>query len=62
MHLRQCTFPLFLGRTNTCSHIRLVFTFIMPIGLGNIGWKMYMINASWDVIILGLIVRWILKC
>ncbi|KAJ5128159.1 hypothetical protein N7448_008938 [Penicillium atrosanguineum] len=33
----------------------LVFTFIMPIGLGNIGWKMYMINASWDIIILGLI-------
>ncbi|KAJ5371528.1 Lactose permease [Penicillium cataractarum] len=33
----------------------LVFTFIMPIGLGNIGWKMYMINASWDVVILGLI-------
>ncbi|KAJ5083311.1 hexose carrier protein, partial [Penicillium angulare] len=33
----------------------LVFTFIMPIGLGNIGWKMYMINASWDLIILGLI-------
>ncbi|KAJ5606669.1 Lactose permease [Penicillium lagena] len=33
----------------------LVFTFIMPIALGNIGWKMYMINASWDVVILGLI-------
>ncbi|KAJ5919398.1 hypothetical protein N7466_010341 [Penicillium verhagenii] len=33
----------------------LVFTFIMPIGLGNIGWKMYMINASWDLVILGLI-------
>ncbi|KAJ5194512.1 uncharacterized protein N7498_007950 [Penicillium cinerascens] len=33
----------------------LVFTFIMPIGLGNIGWKMYIINASWDIIILGLI-------
>ncbi|KAJ5662955.1 hypothetical protein N7507_003686 [Penicillium longicatenatum] len=27
----------------------------MPIGLGNIGWKMYMINASWDLVILGLI-------
>ncbi|KAJ5638721.1 hypothetical protein N7528_001111 [Penicillium herquei] len=33
----------------------LVFTFIMPIGLGNIGWKMYIINASWDLVILGLI-------
>lgn len=28
----------------------------MPIGLANIGWKMYMVNASWDVIIIGLIV------
>lgn len=28
----------------------------MPIGLGNIGWKMYMVNASWDLVILGLIV------
>lgn len=36
--------------------IRLVFVFIMPIGLENIGWKMYMVNASWDIIILGLIV------
>ncbi|KAJ5690891.1 hypothetical protein N7462_005283 [Penicillium macrosclerotiorum] len=32
-----------------------VFTFIMPICLGNIGWKMYMINASWDIITFGLI-------
>lgn len=36
---------------------RLVFVFIMPIGLNNIGWKMYMVNASWDIIIFGLIVR-----
>jgi hypothetical protein len=35
---------------------RLVFVFIMPIGLNNIGWKMYMVNASWDIVILGLIV------
>jgi hypothetical protein len=28
----------------------------MPIGLTNIGWKMYMVNASWDIAILGLIV------
>jgi hypothetical protein len=27
----------------------------MPIGLTNIGWKMYMVNASWDIIILFLI-------
>jgi hypothetical protein len=28
----------------------------MPIGLVNIGWKMYMVNASWDIIIAVLIV------
>lgn len=33
----------------------LLFVFIMPIGLANIGWKMYIINASWDVVIFGLI-------
>ncbi|CAL5872779.1 uncharacterized protein PFLUO_LOCUS7048 [Penicillium psychrofluorescens] len=33
----------------------LVFTFIMPIAINNIGWKIYVINASWDVVILGLI-------
>lgn len=27
----------------------------MPIALNNIGWKIYMINASWDIIIIGLI-------
>lgn len=34
----------------------LVLTFVMPIGLQNIGWKMYMVNASWDIVVLGLIV------
>lgn len=34
----------------------LVFVFIMPIGLNNIGWKMYMINGSWDIIIAAFIV------
>lgn len=29
---------------------------IMPIGLENIGWKMYMVNASWDIVIAVLIV------
>ncbi|GAW26841.1 putative hexose transporter protein [Rosellinia necatrix] len=32
-----------------------VFVFIMPIGLHNIGWKMYIANASWDVAIAALI-------
>ncbi len=35
---------------------RVLFVFIMPIGLESIGWKMYMVNASWDVVIIGLIV------
>ncbi|EED17854.1 hexose carrier protein, putative [Talaromyces stipitatus ATCC 10500] len=34
----------------------LVFVYIMPIGLANIGWKMYMINGSWDIVILILII------
>lgn len=28
----------------------------MPIGLTNIGWKMYMVNGGWDVVIIVLIV------
>lgn len=28
----------------------------MPIGIGNIGWKMYIINGGWDVITFVLIV------
>lgn len=28
----------------------------MPIGLTNIGWKMYMVNGSWDIVIIILIV------
>ncbi|CAJ2509069.1 Uu.00g140950.m01.CDS01 [Anthostomella pinea] len=37
-----------------------VFVFIMPIGLENIGWKMYMVNGSWDVVIAVLIaVFWV---
>jgi hypothetical protein len=35
---------------------RCVLVFVMPIGITNIGWKMYMINGSWDIIIVALIV------
>ncbi|KAI1385597.1 uncharacterized protein F4822DRAFT_432452 [Hypoxylon trugodes] len=32
----------------------------MPIGLNNIGWKMYFINGSWDIIVVVLIaVYWV---
>ncbi|KAI2635871.1 putative hexose carrier protein [Hypomontagnella submonticulosa] len=37
-----------------------IFVFIMPIGLNNIGWRMYMINGSWDIVIAVLIaVYWV---
>jgi len=46
--------------TFALNALALVFVFIMPIGLANIGWKMYMVNASWDIVILGLIaVYWV---
>ncbi|ORY71516.1 putative hexose carrier protein [Pseudomassariella vexata] len=35
--------------------LALVLVFVMPIGLANIGWKMYMINGSWDIIVVILI-------
>lgn len=34
----------------------MLLVFIMPIGLNNIGWKMYMINGSWDIVTFILIV------
>jgi hypothetical protein len=36
---------------------RLLLVFIMPIALENIGWKMYIINGSWDIIVLVIVVR-----
>ncbi|KAI0401908.1 putative hexose carrier protein [Xylaria palmicola] len=32
-----------------------VFVFIMPIGLDNIGWKLYIANGSWDVVVAAVI-------
>ncbi|KAE8421058.1 general substrate transporter [Aspergillus pseudocaelatus] len=34
------------------SSLTLLLVFVMPIALENIGWKMYIINGSWDVIVL----------
>ena len=34
----------------------------MPIALENIGWKMYIINGSWDVIVLVIVVGQVLAC
>ncbi|MCJ1448551.1 MAG: hypothetical protein MMC23_009068 [Stictis urceolatum] len=37
-----------------------ILVFVMPIGLTNIGWKMYMINGSWDIVCVVLIaVYWV---
>jgi hypothetical protein len=36
--------------------ISTIFVIIMPIAFKNIGWKVYIINASWDVVIVALIV------
>lgn len=38
------------------GHHSVVLVFVMPIGLDNIGWKMYMVNGGWDVIVVFLIV------
>ncbi|OBT56748.1 hypothetical protein VE04_03425 [Pseudogymnoascus sp. 24MN13] len=38
------------------SSLTLLLVFIMPIALQNIGWKMYIINGSWDIIILLIVV------
>ncbi|KAI1847144.1 hypothetical protein JX265_011820 [Neoarthrinium moseri] len=35
--------------------LALLLVFVMPIGINNIGWKMYIINASWDIIVAVLI-------
>ncbi|KAM3451627.1 hypothetical protein MY3296_005152 [Beauveria thailandica] len=40
--------------------LALLLVFVMPIGLDKIGWKMYMINGSWDIVVLALIaVYWV---
>ena len=44
------------GTSFALNAFALVFVFIMPIGLANITWKMYFVNGSWDIIILGMIV------
>ncbi|KIW74547.1 hypothetical protein Z517_11317 [Fonsecaea pedrosoi CBS 271.37] len=36
--------------------LAVLLVFVMPIGLTNIGWKMYIINGSWDIIVVVLIV------
>lgn len=33
----------------------LVLVYVMPIGLARIGWKMYVINASWNIVTFGLV-------
>lgn len=48
MVLRVFTFNPIHFDIQTDFFLRLLLVFIMPIGIGNIGWKMYMINGGWD--------------
>ncbi|KAK8116602.1 uncharacterized protein PG998_004883 [Apiospora kogelbergensis] len=42
------------------SALALLLVFVMPIGIANIGWRMYMINGAWDIAVLILIaVFWV---
>ncbi|KID80402.1 Major facilitator superfamily domain, general substrate transporter, partial [Metarhizium brunneum ARSEF 3297] len=44
----------------TLNGLAMLLVFVMPIGLDNIGWRLYMINGSWDVITFLLIaVFWV---
>lgn len=36
----------------------LLFVFVMPIALANIGWKFYMINGAWDVLMVLAVAYW----
>ena len=47
-------YPISLADSHSC-----VLVYVMPIGLANIGWKMYMINGSWDIVIVVLIVSFL---
>lgn len=33
----------------------MLLVYVMPIGINNIGWRMYMINGGWDIIVIVLI-------
>ena len=35
--------------------VALLIVWTMPISLANIGWKTYMVNGAWDVVIIGLL-------
>ena len=39
--------------SNVSSSTLIVFT--MPIAITNIGWKTYIINGAWDILVVGLI-------
>ena len=39
----------------TANGVALLIVWTMPIALANIGWKTYMINGAWDVVMVGLI-------
>ncbi|KAK6371851.1 hypothetical protein LTS17_008675 [Exophiala oligosperma] len=39
----------------TLNGLALALVFVMPIGINNIGWRMYMINGGWDIVTFFLI-------
>lgn len=41
---------------DTANNASLVLIYVMPIGLSSIGWRMYIINASWNIVTFFLIV------
>lgn len=42
------------------TRCRILFVFVMPVALDSIGWKMYMLNGGWDVlIVLAVIYYWV---
>ena len=44
------------GHACDADHGSLVLIYVMPIGLSTIGWRMYIINASWNIVTFFLIV------
>jgi len=39
----------------TDHHCSVLMVFTMPIAIDSLGWKLYMINGAWDVIVLALV-------
>jgi hypothetical protein len=58
--LRKSRRGSIFDHTYDADHGSLVLIYVMPIGLSTIGWRMYIINASWNIVTFFLIVSAIL--